>query len=133
MFGPGLPRARSIARYSRCSVWVLSAAALCAGRLALAEDPNPTAPQAQAPNVDAANAYRSRRASRPKAALIQTDVVTASKTEVKFQKAPELAYQSFNDLVVQTGTFANGNANGKELPGSFELLCYNGQPVGPTI
>jgi FtsP/CotA-like multicopper oxidase with cupredoxin domain/peroxiredoxin len=88
---------------------------------------------AQDVSSDAADAYRMRRAPRPRPASIQTNLGVASKTVATFRTPPELAYQSFNELVLETGTFKNANGVGTGLPSAFEVLCYNGQPVGPTI
>jgi hypothetical protein len=74
-----------------------------------------------------------RRAKRPPAARIQTDLVRASQTNVEFRQPVEFAYKDFNELVVQAATFDVGNAGELGLPSKFELLCYNGLPVGPTI
>lgn len=87
---------------------------------------------AQTPPSNPAEAYRIRRAPHPKAAAIQTDFSLASATMVDFKVASELRYKPFNELVLQTGTFPNGNAV-SGLPDAFELLCYNGESVGPTI
>jgi FtsP/CotA-like multicopper oxidase with cupredoxin domain/peroxiredoxin len=88
---------------------------------------------AQEANSKGADAYRARRASRPAAASVQINPELASQAAVEFKNPPELTYQDFNDLVLQPGIFATSAAAGSGLPESFELLCYNGQPVGPTI
>jgi FtsP/CotA-like multicopper oxidase with cupredoxin domain/peroxiredoxin len=74
-----------------------------------------------------------RQAKRPPAARIQTNLALASQTNVEFRQPVELAYKDFNELVVQEGTFERSNAGELGLPSKFQLLCYNGQPVGPTI
>jgi FtsP/CotA-like multicopper oxidase with cupredoxin domain/peroxiredoxin len=76
---------------------------------------------------------RSREAKRPAAARIQTNLKLASQTKVEFRQPVELAYKDFNELVVQVNTFSSGNAAELGLPSKFQLICYNGQPVGPTI
>jgi FtsP/CotA-like multicopper oxidase with cupredoxin domain/peroxiredoxin len=76
---------------------------------------------------------RSRQAKRPPAARIQTSLRLASQTQVEFRQPAELAYKGFNELVVRVKTFSSGNAPELGLPSKFQLLCYNDQPVGPTI
>ena len=70
---------------------------------------------------------------RPPTASIQTSLKLASKSEVEFRQPVEMAYREFNKLVLDVGTFDSGNAGELGLPSKFRLLCYNGQPVGPTI
>ncbi|MDB5391004.1 MAG: hypothetical protein JWM11_6650 [Planctomycetaceae bacterium] len=74
-----------------------------------------------------------RAAKRPALAAIQSDRKLASQTKVEFRHAEELAYRDFNELVLQVGTFDSPHAAELNLPSKFQLLCYNGQPVGPTI
>jgi FtsP/CotA-like multicopper oxidase with cupredoxin domain/peroxiredoxin len=74
-----------------------------------------------------------RSAKRPPTARIQTSLDLASQTKAEFRPPEEWAYKQFNKLVLQTGTFANANAGDLGLPSQFQLLCFNNQPVGPTI
>src|SRR5260370_11354090 len=79
------------------------------------------------------HAPSTRKAKRPPTARIQKNLDLASKTKVEFRQPAELAYKDFNELVLQAGTFENANAGELGLPSKFQLLCYNDQPVGPTI
>src|SRR5262245_11748733 len=65
-----------------------------------------------------------RQAKRPPTARIQTNLDLASKTKVEFRQPAELAFQDFNELVLQVGTFESMNAEELELPSKFQLLCY---------
>lgn len=79
------------------------------------------------------SASSGRKAKRPPTARMQMDFATAAKTKIEFRQPAELAYQDFNELVLGAKTFPNGNAGPTGLPSQFQLLCYNDQPVGPTI
>ncbi len=76
---------------------------------------------------------RARRAKRPPNARVQTTLALAKKSTAEFRQPEELAYRDFNELSIQVGNFDNPNAAELGLPAKFQLLCYNGRPVGPTI
>jgi FtsP/CotA-like multicopper oxidase with cupredoxin domain/peroxiredoxin len=93
------------------------------------EEPAPQPPQPPQPK----GALTGRAAKRPPAARVQTSLELASKTTAEFRQPPELAYQDFNELAVRVGSFDNPGAAELKLPSRFQLLCYNGESVGPTI
>jgi FtsP/CotA-like multicopper oxidase with cupredoxin domain/peroxiredoxin len=75
----------------------------------------------------------SRVARRPKAARVQTNLDLAKKSQNEFREPSELTFQNFNELTLRVGTFDDPNAAQLSLPSRFQLLCYNGLRVGPTI
>jgi FtsP/CotA-like multicopper oxidase with cupredoxin domain/peroxiredoxin len=113
--------------------WLAGLAVLAAlwvfGLTSAQDDP----PKPQGDPAKPKEAPTGRRAKRPPPTRIQTKLELASQTKVEFRQPVELAYKDFNELVVQAGTFESGHAGELGLPSKFQLLCYNDQPVGPTI
>jgi FtsP/CotA-like multicopper oxidase with cupredoxin domain/peroxiredoxin len=83
---------------------------------------------AQAPKAAARNQGR-----RARAIAGQSSIVDSRKTRNPFQSPPEMDRLDFNDLKLQVGSFENRHPADVDAPDRFELLCYNGKPVGPTI
>jgi FtsP/CotA-like multicopper oxidase with cupredoxin domain len=63
----------------------------------------------------------------------QANIQAATRSNNKFHAPTEWAFQPLNELHLSTGTFTSPRAAGVAAPERFELLCYNGQSVGPTI
>src|SRR5712691_9254743 len=121
-FGVGIPLANSKSILTwRCSSAAIAIVTVFGSILA------------QEPSTKPSEQVQSRQAMRPPTATIQTNLGLASRTKVEFREPVELAYKDFNELVLQVGTFENANAAELRLPAKFQLLCYNDQPVGPTI
>jgi FtsP/CotA-like multicopper oxidase with cupredoxin domain/peroxiredoxin len=74
----------------------------------------------------------SRKLQRLAPITIQASVDEARKTTAEFREPDESAFKDFHQLRLTTGTFESENAP-VGVPGRFELVCYNGRPVGPTI
>jgi FtsP/CotA-like multicopper oxidase with cupredoxin domain len=64
---------------------------------------------------------------------VQAELRWAQASKSEFKNPPESASKDFHQLRLTTGTFLSPHANEVQAPDKFELLCYNGQPVGPTI
>lgn len=67
-----------------------------------------------------------------KAIKMQSSLAEASKSKAKFKNPEESAYKSVHELTVSTKSFPTPNAD-EVGAAQFQLLCYNNQPVGPTI
>jgi FtsP/CotA-like multicopper oxidase with cupredoxin domain/peroxiredoxin len=65
--------------------------------------------------------------------LVQSKIEYARKSQAPFRDAEESAFKSVTDLRLTTGTFPSPHAPEVGAPPSFQVLCYNGQSVGPTI
>jgi FtsP/CotA-like multicopper oxidase with cupredoxin domain/peroxiredoxin len=57
----------------------------------------------------------------------------ARRSPNQFRDPIEWAFRPVNELRLTSGTFTSRHASDVAAPEKFELLCYNGQPVGPTI
>ncbi len=64
---------------------------------------------------------------------VQAKIEYARKSKAVFRDPEESAFKSVNDLRLTTGTFPSPHGPDVNAPASFQLLSYNGQPVGPTI
>jgi hypothetical protein len=76
------------------------------------------------------------RLKRGNRAPLQLDLAKVKRINIPFQNPPDA--QEINghyDLNLTTGKFQNPGIAGIDptVPDWFELLCYNGSPVGPTI
>src|SRR5947208_1507253 len=120
-----------IMRWALLMYW-LAGTILCAGLVPWCPAPAQQSPAKSAGGPPQTEAQR-RQAKRPRPLRIQTSLEQARQTTVEFRQPVERAYKDFNDLVLQTGKFASRHAAQVNVPGTFELLCYNGLPVGPTI
>jgi hypothetical protein len=110
--GPGRASALGLAS--------LAALALSLASPVTAQDPKATV-QTQKPE------------RRARAATVQANIRESRRASADFRNPDELKHRSFNNLTLTTGTFPNVHPADVTAPAAFELLCYNGKPVGPTI
>lgn len=94
--------------------------------------------RAQEPAPNTAQVKTSSKRSVParlrklKTITMQASRAAANKSKAKFTNPEESAHRFVHELTVSTGCFSIPNAD--EVGASqFEILCYNKQPVGPTI
>jgi len=64
---------------------------------------------------------------------MQAELRYAQTSTNEFKNPEESAYKDFHQLRLTTETFLSPHAKEVQAPDKFELLCYNGRPVGPTI
>jgi FtsP/CotA-like multicopper oxidase with cupredoxin domain/peroxiredoxin len=114
-------------RLAKWKCW-LSAVISCVLTVSLAA----TLASAQQPlskGKGAENKTRKRLATIPS----QAHLGFARRSSNLFRDPIEWAFRPVNELRLTIGTFTSRHAPDVAAPETFELLCYNGQPVGPTI